>query len=95
MKNSFYHLVFLVTILYFLPLKVFAEEAKARTKTKVSAKYECKLISRAEAINQARRKVDGKVVGVQLSERGNRSVYRVRMLVDKNRVKNISINACR
>ena len=67
-------------------------ELKADKKTK---KYQCSLISRAEAINQAKRKTKGKVVGVQLSERGNRSIYKVRMLVEQKRVKTISINACK
>jgi len=62
---------------------------------KKTQKYECHLISRAEAIKQAKRKVNGKVVGVQLSDRGSRSVYKVRMLVDQKRVKTVSINACR
>lgn len=65
-----------------------------KTKAK-SEKYQCQLISRGEAISQAKRKVDGKVVGVQFKEKGSRSVYRVRMLVDKKRVKTVSINACR
>ncbi len=55
----------------------------------------CQLISRADAIRQAQSRVRGKVVGVQLSKRGNRSVYRVRLLTDSKRVKTISIPACR
>jgi uncharacterized membrane protein YkoI len=67
-----------------------ALESKAGSK-----EYLCSLISRGEAIKQANRKVKGKVVGVQLSERGSRSVYKVRMLVKQKRVKTISINACK
>ncbi len=62
---------------------------------KKSKKYQCRLISRGEAIKQAKRKTKGKVVGVQLSERGSRSVYKVRMLVEQKRVKTLSINACK
>lgn len=62
---------------------------------KEAKKYQCRLISRAEAIKQAKRKIKGKVVGVQLSERGSRSIYKVRMLVEQKRVKTISINACK
>jgi len=57
--------------------------------------YQCKLISRGSAISQARRRTNGKVVGVQLSGHGSRAVYRVRVLVDKKRVKTITIPACR
>ena len=67
-------------------------ESKTGKKTK---KYQCSLISRGEAIKQAKRKAKGKVVGVQLSERGSRSIYKVRMLVEQKRVKTISINACK
>ena len=58
-------------------------------------KYQCQLISRGEAIKQAKSRLKGKVVGVQLSERDERSVYRVRILVDNKRIKTISIQACR
>ena len=58
-------------------------------------KYQCQLISRSEAIKQAKSRLNGKVVGVQLSERDDRSVYRVRILIDNKRIKTISIQACR
>lgn len=58
-------------------------------------KYQCQLISRGEAIKQAKSRLQGKVVGVQLSERNERSVYRVRILVDNKRIKTISVQACR
>jgi len=58
-------------------------------------KYQCKLISRSDAINSAKRQLSGKVVGVQLDNSGKRSVYRVRILTAKKRVKTISIQACR
>jgi len=57
--------------------------------------YQCKMISRGSAISQAKRQTNGKVVGVKLDGRGSRAVYRVRVLVDKKRVKTISIQACR
>ncbi|MDQ7049470.1 MAG: hypothetical protein Q9M92_07980 [Enterobacterales bacterium] len=65
------------------------------TSANSQAGLQCQLISRADAIRQAHSQVKGKVVGVQLSKRGNRSVYRVRMLTDNKRVKTISIPACR
>ncbi|MBV1910103.1 MAG: hypothetical protein KUG78_12435 [Kangiellaceae bacterium] len=67
---------------------------KSDSRDAVTQKYQCKMISRGEAINRAKRKVKGKIVGVQLSEKGSRSVYKVRMLVEKKRVKTVSINAC-
>jgi uncharacterized membrane protein YkoI len=85
-------------VLLFIVCGMFSAAAAQSDKDKKSKqpqKYECKLISRNAAINQAKRKVEGKVVGVQFSDRGSRSVYRVRMLVDKKRVKTLSINACR
>ncbi len=57
--------------------------------------YQCKMISRGSAISQAKTRTKGKVVGVQLSGQGSRAVYRVRVLVDKKRVKTITIPACR
>ncbi len=64
-------------------------------KDKGQKKYECQLISRASAIRQAQSRAKGKIVGVQLTKKGNRSVYKVRMLIDKKRVKTYSIKACR
>jgi uncharacterized membrane protein YkoI len=72
-----------------------ASPAAEMNPSKKTKKYQCRLISRAEAIKQAKRKTKGKVVGVQLSERGSRSIYKVRMLVEQKRVKTISINACK
>ena len=64
----------------------------ARKESKVN---DCKLISSSEAIKRAQRKAGGKVVGVKLKRAGKRSVYRVRVLVDKKRIKNINIKACK
>ncbi|MCF6193227.1 MAG: hypothetical protein L3J46_02705 [Kangiellaceae bacterium] len=57
--------------------------------------YQCRLISRGSAISQAKRRTKGKVVGVQQSGQGRRAVYRVRVLVNKKRIKTITIPACR
>jgi len=69
--------------------------AAAKKNNDPTQKYQCQLISRGEAIKQAKSRLKGKVVGVQLSERNKRSVYRVRILVDNKRIKTISIQACR
>jgi len=69
--------------------------SNGKNQNALASKYECQLIARSEAINQAKKRVDGKVVGVQLSEKGDRSAYRVRILVNKKRIKTISIPACR
>lgn len=58
-------------------------------------KYQCQLISRTSAIKQAQSRANGKVIGVKLSRKGRHSIYKVRMLVDKKRVKTTSIKACR
>lgn len=83
-------------VLMLLPglLTNFAVAADKKQKNS-KQKYECQLISRAEAIKQAKTRMKGKVVGVQLSERDDRSVYRVRILVDNKRIKTVSIQACR
>jgi len=84
--------------MFILPNSAFAKgepKQKLGNDSKPTKQYQCKLISRADAIRQAKKQLDGKVVGVQLSENGARSVYRVRMLVGDKRVKTISIRACR
>lgn len=56
----------------------------------------CQLISSSQAISQAKaRSGGGKVVGVRLVKKGTQSFYRVRILVGKKRIKNLSIRACR
>jgi uncharacterized membrane protein YkoI len=74
---------------------VFSSINDIEAKEKSQKKYECQLISRASAIKQAQSRVNGKIVGVQLSQKGSRSIYKVRMLVDKKRVKTVSVKACR
>jgi len=98
MKTSINHLIAIILVVFILPGSVLAKnESKEKLKntSKQTKQYQCKLISRADAIRQAKKQLDGKVVGVQLSEKGARSVYRVRMLVGDKRVKTLSIRACR
>ncbi len=83
-----------VLILLFSLLISFALAADKKQKN-TNSKYQCQLISRGEAINQAKSRMKGKVVGVQLTEKNDRSVYRVRILVDNKRIKTISVQACR
>ncbi len=82
----------IVAILCLLPGITVAKEKK---KSEPVRKYQCQMISRSDAINRAKSRVEGKIVGVQLTEKGSRSVYRVRILVNKKRIKTISIKACR
>ncbi len=56
---------------------------------------DCQLISSRDAIKKAKKKTKGKVVSVKLNKRGNKSVYRVRVLVGEKRIKNITIKACK
>jgi uncharacterized membrane protein YkoI len=92
MKHIFSKQRILLFLFCFFPYIATAEE---KAKIEPSQKYQCQLISRGEAIKQAKSRMQGKVVGVQLTERNNRSTYRVRILVDKKRIKTISIQACR
>ncbi len=55
----------------------------------------CQLISSAEVINQASAETGGTVVSIQLQDAGPDSVYRVRVLVGENRIRNLVIRACR
>ena len=57
-------------------------------------KYQCKVISKNQAIINAKRRMKGKIVAVNLVKKGSRSVYKVRMLINKKRVKTITIPAC-
>lgn len=72
-----------------------ASSVKSKGKKEINQKYQCQLISRSEAIRQAKSRMEGKVVGIQLSEKGERSVYRVRMLINEKRIKTLSIQACK
>ena len=58
-------------------------------------KYQCKVISKSQAIYNAKRRIKGKVVAANLVKKGKRSVYKVRVLIDKKRVKTITIPACK
>jgi len=95
MKSQLFHILLLLVLAITFPMLANAQEPTNKNYDNQSKKYECKLISRADAIRQARKRAKGKVVGVQLNKNGRRSSYRVRMLVDKKRVKTLSINACR
>ena len=59
-----------------------------------SKKYQCKVISKNQAIANAKRRSKGKVVAANLSKKGDRSVYKVRLLINNKRVKTITIPAC-
>ena len=58
-------------------------------------KYQCKVISKSQAIYNAKRRIKGKIVAANLVKKGSRSVYKVRVLVDRKRVKTITIPACK
>lgn len=68
-------------------------QVNARSQSQ-DGKASCQLISSRDAVAKARQQVNGKVVSVKLSN-GRKPVYRVRILVDKKRIKNLTINACR
>jgi uncharacterized membrane protein YkoI len=80
----------LIFIALLAPLPSWAEKNEKQVD-----RYKCQLISRAEAISRARKRVDGKIVGVQLDKNDSKSVYRVRVLVNKKRVRTLSISACK
>ena len=84
--------VLLMIILLVFSSDLYSAEGKKQKRNNDSA---CKIISSSDAISRAMRKNSGKVVSVKLKRAGARSVYRVRMLVGKNRIKNITVNACR
>jgi uncharacterized membrane protein YkoI len=69
--------------------------AAERDNDRDAKKDNCNLISSNDAINQANAQTGGKVVSVKLSRNGAKSVYKVRVLVDEKRIKNITIKACR
>ena len=69
--------------------------AAERDNDRDAQKDNCNLISSNDAINQAKAQTGGKVVSVKLSRNGAKSVYKVRVLVDEKRIKNITIKACR
>ncbi len=87
-KNIFTHFL-CITILPFAP-SVFSAERKQQTVKEQG----CQLIPSNVAIKRALNKTGGKVVSVKLKRNGAQSVYRVRVLVDDKRIKNISIKAC-
>lgn len=58
-------------------------------------KKQCELISSQEAKEKAESKSGGKVVSIKLEKKGDASVYKVRVIVDDKRVKNLTIKACK
>jgi len=98
MKNVIKYLSVVIIATSLVSLPATAKEidrGKQRTEIKSEKKYQCRLISRADAISRAKKRYKGKVVGVQFNDKGERSVYRVRMLFENKRVKTVSIKACR
>ena len=92
MKFFFYKQVIAFCLLGFFSSVAISNDSEQAPS---ASAYECQLISRSEAINRAKKRTDGKVVGVQLADKGKSSVYRVRILVGKKRIKTLSIPACR
>jgi len=74
-----------------LPISNFAWSYQANE----SQKYQCKVISKSQAINNAKRRVKGQIVAANSVKKGKRSVYKVRVLIDEKRVKTITIPACK
>ncbi|TQV75227.1 hypothetical protein FLL45_09840 [Aliikangiella marina] len=70
-------------------------EAADRNSARDKKKESCQLISSSEAAGRAQARTGGKVVNVRLQRAGKRSVYKVRVLVGKKRIKNVTIKACR
>lgn len=54
----------------------------------------CRLISKNEMISIAEAQTGGKVLSVSLSGRGQGAKYKIRVLVDKKRMKNLTYEAC-
>ncbi|MGX5174622.1 PepSY domain-containing protein [Aliikangiella sp. IMCC44653] len=55
----------------------------------------CKIKSSKQVIATAEKRTGGKVVSIKLRKDTKQPVYRVRVLVDGKRVKNLTIEACR
>ncbi len=56
---------------------------------------ECQLIPKQEASRTAQLETGGKVIDIKLNSNDKDSTYRVRVLIDEKRVKNITLDACR
>ena len=98
MKTRINHLLAHVLAVFILSTSAIGKnksEEVLENKPKQTKQYKCKLISRSDAIRQAKKQLDGKVVGVKLNKKNARSSYRVRILVGDKRVKTLSIRACR
>ena len=81
-------------VLFFSLTLLFSPINAMAYKNSEANKYQCKVISKSQAITNAKRRSKGKVVAANLVKNGNRSVYKVRMLINKKRVKTITIPAC-
>ncbi|MFT6733945.1 MAG: putative membrane protein YkoI [Polaribacter sp.] len=91
----FYKLKPLTTFLLFVCLAISFISSPAWSSQDVKQqKYQCKVISKSQAITNAKRRIKGKVVAANLVKKGKRSVYKVRVLVENKRVKTITIPAC-
>ena len=55
---------------------------------------QCKPISKSQAMARLRARGEGKILSLQLQRRGDRMVYRGKVLQDNGRVKTVVINAC-
>ncbi|MDH5432963.1 MAG: PepSY domain-containing protein [Gammaproteobacteria bacterium] len=77
-------------LLFSLTVSVSAKEKEALK----FVPQRCEKISVKEAIELAKMQIEGKVVGVKLNDIGEHSVYRVRILDNNKRMKNVTVKAC-
>lgn len=96
--------VFLIT-LSLLILTAFSQQTYANLRVAQAEKTEntgkkagektndTQIISSQQAVKQAKEKTSGRVIGVKLKGKGRESVYKVKVLTNKNKVKNVSIKA--
>jgi len=77
-----------------LAVPMFSAQISA-AEQKSEERGDCQLISSQSAVKKAQKKTGGKVVSIKLNKAGKDSVYKVRVLVDEKRIKNISIKACK
>jgi uncharacterized membrane protein YkoI len=62
---------------------------------KLADEEECQIIPKQEASRTAQTKTGGKVIDIKLDSKGKDSTYRIRVLVGEERVKHITLDACR
>lgn len=68
------------------------QDRKVQDETRLS---DCQIIPKQEASRTAQVETGGKVIDIKLRLKGKKPTYRVRVLVDEKRVKNIVLDACR